>query len=71
MGRVHWGKGMGWIYPTLAIPVPSGGVGGLPAKLMPGFPLEFKLRLTVISLSTTPITSLWAQRMQQDVLKDK
>ena len=31
-GKCHgwaWGAGTGWVYPTLAIPVPLGRVGGL------------------------------------------
>ena len=32
-GRVHWGKGTGWIHLTLAIPIPSMRVAGyLPGR---------------------------------------
>ena len=33
-GRVRWGKGTGSVFLTLAIPVPSAGVGGLPMGLI-------------------------------------
>ena len=47
MGRVHWGKGTGWTYPTLALPIPLVQVGGLPAKSFTGFPSEFEFRSTM------------------------
>jgi len=47
MGRVHWGKGTGWTYPTLALPVPLVWVGGLPTKLFMGFLSEFEFRSTM------------------------
>jgi hypothetical protein len=77
-GRVHWGKGAGWIYSTLAVqpvPVPLVRVGGLLAKLVAGFTAEFESRSTVwswlISLSTTPTTSIWTQQTRQEVFKGK
>jgi len=47
MGRVRWGKGTGWTYPTLALPVPLLRVGGLPANDFVSFPSEFEFRSTV------------------------
>ena len=74
-GRVRWGMGTGWIYLTLAVPVPPVRVAGYPPSWWRGFTAEFESRSTVwsslISLSTTPTTSIRPQQTRQGMFKGK
>ena len=75
MGRVCWGMGTGWIYLTLAIPVPLVWVAGYPPSWWWVFMAEFESRSTIwsllISLSTTPTTSIQPQQTWQGMFKGK
>jgi len=54
MGRVCWGMGMGWIYLTLAIPVPLVWVAGYLPSWWWVFAAEFELKST-IDLTVPPL----------------
>jgi len=49
MGRVHWGKGTGWVSSTLIVPIPLARVGGLPAKLKLGFLFGVRIEINEIN----------------------
>jgi len=64
--------GMGWTYPTLALPIPLVRVGRLPAKSFMGFVSEIELRSTVtdtvdLAFHDTQVT----QQTRQDMLDSK